>query len=280
MTAEPVRQPAVAGRFYEADANSLRREIESCYVDARGPGGLPQVNPDGPRKIVGLVSPHAGYMFSGAVAAHAFSRLAADGAPEVAIVISPTHGNPMPAIQTRGSWRTPLGDMPIHEEVASAIAAKLPDFRDGPEGFVGEHTLEVQLPFLQHLYGDACRLVPIMVVRQDSTEAHEVAQAIVSAVGSEDAVIIASTDMTHHRPAEVTIAQDKILIPLMESMDAEGILHTRPDITMCGRGPVAAMLIAACELGATRAQMVHYGHSGEVMASAGVVGYVSIVVSQ
>ncbi len=280
MSAEPIRQPAVAGQFYQGDPEGLREQLEGCYLDARGPGQLPQVNADGPREILGLVSPHAGYMFSGAIAAHGFARLATDGIPEAAIVISPSHGNPMPAIQSRGSWRTPLGDLPIHEQLASDIAARLPDFRDGPQAFIGEHSLEVELPFLQHLYGDACQLVPIMMVRQDAAEVRQVAAAIVAAAGTADAVIIASTDMTHHRPAKVAIAQDQVLIPLMESLDADGLLRTRPDISMCGRGPVAAMLTAASQLGASRAETLHYGHSGEVMPSPGVVGYVSMVVNR
>ncbi len=280
MGAGPVREPIVAGQFYEGQADALRRQIASCYTGARGPGRLPQVNPSGPRAIVGLVSPHAGYVFSGAIAAHGFSRVAQDGVPDAAVIIGPSHRSPVPALQTTGSWRTPLGDVPIHEQLAGAIAERLPRFHDGPDGFSSEHSIEVQVPFVQHLYGDSCAIVPIMVARQDAAESRQVGEAIAAAAVETDVLIIASTDMTHYEPAEMAMAQDKILISLMERMDAEGLLRTRPDISMCGRGPVAAMLIAGSALGATRAEMGAYGHSGEVIAGSGVVGYVSVVVSR
>jgi AmmeMemoRadiSam system protein B len=278
MDAGPVRQPAMAGRFYEGHSDALLREIEACYTGTLGPGRLPQVNPEGARDILGIVSPHAGYMFSGPTAAHAFLQLADDGIPEVAVIISPTHVTGIQAIQTEGAWRTPLGDVPIHHELANAVASRLPNFEDGVSGFVGEHTLEVQLPFLQHLYGDRCPIIPIMVVRQDMAEAVAVADAISGACAGRNVVIIASTDMTHYTRPEVAIEQDRLLIPLMESLDAEAILRTRPDITMCGRGAVAAMMLAARRLGATTGKLAHYSHSGETMPSDSVVGYASVVV--
>ena len=281
MSNGPVRLPSLAGQWYAANATELKRELDACYLDARGPGALPVVNPQGERSIIGVVSPHAGYAFSGAIAAHAFFRLAQDGIPEAAIIIAPRHSyDPRPAIQTSGCWRTPLGDAAIHHELAGAIAARLPEFSDGPEAFADENTLELQVPLLQHVYGEACPIVPIRVVRQDSAESKLVGDAVAEALRGTDAVIIASTDMTHHEPASVVEAQDRILIALMESMDPEGLLRTRPDISMCGRGPVAAMLVAASQLGAKRAQILKYGHSGEVMPAPGVVGYVAAAVSR
>ncbi len=281
MSSGPVRLPSLAGQWYAANGAALEREIEACYLDARGPGALPTVNPHGERSIIGVVSPHAGYAFSGAIAAHAFFRLAQDGVPEAAIIIGPRHSyDSRPAIQTSGCWRTPLGDAAIHHELAGSIAAGLPDFTDGPEAFADENTLELQVPLLQHVYGEACPIVPIRVVRQDWAESKRVGDAVAEAARGTDVVIIASTDMTHHEPARVVEAQDKILIELMESMDPEGLLRTRPDISMCGRGPVAGMLVAASQLGATRAEILKYGHSGEVVPAPGVVGYVSAAVSR
>jgi MEMO1 family protein len=279
MSNGPVRLASLAGQWYPSEAGALSTEIETCYLDVRGPGRLPVVNPQGERKIIGMVSPHAGYAYSGAIAAHGFVRLAEDGIPEAAIIIGPRHSyDPTPAIQTSGSWRTPLGDASIHEELARRIAAGLPEFSDGPEAFADENTLELQLPLLQHLYGQNFAIVPIRVVQQNWAESKQVGDAITAAAGEIDVVIIASSDMTHYEPPSVAEAQDKILITLIEKMDPEGLLQTRPEISMCGRGAVAAMLVAASKLGAKHAEILKYGHSGEVMPATEVVGYVSVAV--
>ncbi len=280
MGTGPVRHPAAAGSFYEEDADSLLRQIEACYLDERGPGQLPVVAIDGPRRVKGLISPHAGYFFSGPVAAHGFARLAADGVPEAVVIICPSHYSWTPAIQTSGTWLTPLGHVRINSELALSIRNNLTGFAEGPSAFADEHSLEVQLPFLQHLYTDNCELVPIMVVRQDLGECQMVAHAIVAAVKETgvNAVIIASTDMTHQKPAKIAVEQDEILSDLIEQYDPDGLLSTRRDITMCGRGPVAAMMMAARELGATKAERLAYSHSGTVYAGRSVVGYLSAVI--
>ena len=125
------RTPAVAGMFYEGTREALVRQIEACYNDLRGPGAIPEVNDAGPREIIGLVCPHAGYMYSGPTAAKAMARLAADGRPDVFIIIGPNHGRGeyLSAIQTAGHWRTPLGDSPVDEGLAVSIARACPDLR-------------------------------------------------------------------------------------------------------------------------------------------------------
>ena len=123
MAAQEIRQPVVVGQFYEGSAEGLTRQIEECYEHKLGPGSLPQVNERGPRRIVGLISPHAGYVYSGPTAAHGFYELALDGRPEVAAVIGVNHGRAYgSAVQTAGAWRTPLGDLPVASEVAEQIA--------------------------------------------------------------------------------------------------------------------------------------------------------------
>lgn len=280
VTREPVREPAVAGRFYQDAPSDLRAQIEECFTSHRGPGALPEVDPAGPRRIVGMASPHAGYVFSGPGAAAGYARLAADGVPSVAIIIAPSHGMRAPAIQTSGSWRTPLGHVAVAAAIAEGVADMLADYSRGPEWFGHEHSLEVQLPFLQYLYGDAVPIVPIMMLRQGEREARQVADAVKACVDGTDAVIIASTDMTHEQPAEVAAAQDALLVERMLALDPVGLLRTRPDITMCGRGPVAAMLMAAQRMGAVAAEQVSYTHSGEVLPGGRVVGYASVIVTR
>lgn len=279
-----VRMPVVAGQFYEANPVALERQIQECYLHRLGPGRLPELAPHGPRRIVGLVSPHAGYVFSGPVAAHGFAALAADGEPEVVVVVGLNHGRMglHPAVQTAGAWRTPLGDVPIASDVAQLIAAALPDFETSPAAFRGEHSLEVQLPFLQYLYEQDLRFVPVMMADQDLRAAETVGAALATALQGRDAVIVASTDMTHYESPQTALRQDQLLIERIEALDPAGLIRTRQvhGISMCGVGPVAAMLFAARALGATGARMLAYATSGDVMPSYEVVGYLSAVVTR
>jgi AmmeMemoRadiSam system protein B len=184
------------------------------------------------------------------------------------------------AIQTRGAWVTPLGSAPIAQDVAEAILAHCPRLHDGADNFVGEHSIEVQVPFLQHLYGAEVPIVPIMMLDQDLSAARAVGQALATALAGRDVVMVASTDMTHFEPPEIARRQDEILIERMEALDPEGLLRERErrGITMCGYGPVAAMLTAARELGAVRAQRLCYTNSGEVGPRDEVVAYLSLAV--
>lgn len=282
MPAGPVRRPAVAGQFYAGSVAELTAQIEECFLGPLGPGVLPQCNPHGPREIVGLISPHAGYVFSGPTAAHAYLALARDGCPEVVVVIGLNHGRAglFSGVQTVGGWQTPLGVVPIDSEVAEAIAAGLPGFTTDPRAFIGEHSLEVQLPFLQYIYEESLLFVPVMIAEQDWGTAQAVGRAVAQALAGRDAVIIASTDMTHYQPPAVARRQDALLIRRIEALDPQGLIAERDArrISMCGAGPVAAMLVAALELGATRVESLAYSTSGDVMPSDQVVGYYAAAV--
>ncbi len=284
MPAGQIRMPVVAGQFYEGNTTALERQIDQCYLGPLGPGAAPKVNADGPREILGLVCPHAGYVFSGSTAAHAYAALAADGEPEVVVVIglkhSALHGGS--AAQTAGAWRTPLGDAQIAGDVAAEIAGKLPNFATDADAFAGEHSLEVQVPFLQDLYEEGLRFVPVMMAGQDLFSAEAVADAIAGSLRGVDAVIVASTDMTHYEAPDTARRQDRLLIERIEAMDVEGLVRTRQErnISMCGIGPVVAMMLAAQMLGATAAQTLAYSTSGDVIPSEQVVGYLAAKVTR
>jgi len=284
MSSEEIRKPVVAGQFYEGSAGQLERQINGCYVSPLGPGHEPRVNRTGPREILGLISPHAGYVFSGATAAHGYAALAADGRPDVLVLIGLNHGRLRagPAVQTSGAWRTPLGDAAIAEEVAEKIATALPEFSRGAHSFAGEHSIEVQLPFLQDLFEEDLRFVPVMMGAQDLFTAQKVAAAIAGALEGVDGVVVASTDMTHYEAPDKARIQDRMLIEHIEAMDAEGLVRTQQqrDISMCGVGPVAAMLIATQAMGAVQAETLSYSTSGDVMPSDRVVGYLSAKISR
>lgn len=272
-----VRMPAVAGQFYQAGPMRLTRQIEETFTHELGPGDLPERHEHGPREIIGLICPHAGYPFSGHVAAHAYDALAADGHPDVAIVIGLSHGRGdlTPAVQITGGWRTPLGDTVIAEDVAEQIAAALPDVETDVDAFRAEHSIEVQLPFLQYVFEESLLFVPVMMAAQDIESARAVGEAVANAIGHHDAVIIASTDMTHREPKEAARRKDTLLMERIEDLDAEGLISERRerDISMCGVGPAAATIIATSKLGATKVERLAYATSGDVMPSQEVVGY-------
>ena len=282
---EPVRMPAVAGQFYSGSPTGLLREIEQCYLSPLGPGELPEVRPDGPRRLVGLVSPHAGYMYSGPTAAHGYYYMAQDGVPDVVVIIGPCHQLTAlvpAAVQTTGSWATPLGHAIIDDHTATVVAEAWEEFGIGERYFAAEHSLEVQVPFLQHLYGDALRIVPVMIVDQNRRTARAVGAAVAEAIAGRNAVIVASTDLNHYVPASRAEQLDKPLIERIVALDPDGLIELArdPRMSMCGYGAVAAMLYAAIELGASRGKMLAYSHSGMVAPMPDVVGYVSAAIEK
>lgn len=282
MAPDLVRRAAVSGTFYPGTERELLSSLDACFRKAGCAEVPPAVDEDGPRRIVGLVSPHAGYMYSGCAAARGFARVAADGRPDLFVILGPNHGRSfVNGIQTRGWWETPLGRSPIAEDIAAALADDLPDFRDGTAGFGGEHSLEVQLPFIQRVFGASTPIIPVMMLDQGGPAAQDVGEALGRHLVGCNAVIVASTDMTHFESASFAKQQDGVLIHRMLELDPEGLLRDRLrlDVSMCGYGPVAAMLHAAKALGATEAEMLEYTNSGVATgSSAEVVAYLALEV--
>ncbi|MDW5563779.1 MAG: MEMO1 family protein [Methanomassiliicoccus sp.] len=269
-----MRQPAVAGKFYPRTEKQVREEIDHLY-DAYI-GKRPSLNSSGPRDIVGLVVPHAGYIYSGPVAAHAYAALAEDGFPETFIVIGPNHsGLGSPVAMTTEDFDTPLGRVRIDQEIVGRMGRLI---ADDPTAHRYEHSIEVQLPFIQYLREDIT-FVPIAMAAQDYETAAEVGHEIKKACQGRDVVIVASTDFSHYVPAAVAARQDRAVIDRILALDAEGVYDTvvRKSVSMCGYGPVMAMLLAS---GGRRAELLKYGNSGDVSPMEDVVGYASIKVSR
>lgn len=276
-----VRRPTQAGAFYERDAESLKKQIESCFLHKFGPGSIPKVNVAGSRQIVGLVCPHAGYMFSGPVAAHSYYRLALDGKPDIVVLLGPNHtgyGSAL-AVFNEGFWRTPLGDIEVDGEVANQIVreSKIVDVDESAHLY--EHSIEVQLPFLQYLYGSEFKIVPICFLMQDLTSAREIGQAIAKVLNGKNAIIIASSDMTHYEPQPTASEKDRLALGAVVEMDENkfySIVETR-QISTCGYGPVATLIVAAKILEAKEAKLLCYKTSGDVIGDySSVVGYAAI----
>ena len=280
-----VRPPAVAGAFYSGTEKGLRRQIEWCFRHELGPGELPEPVDRPLEKLVALVCPHAGYMYSGPVAAHAYARLAKEGKPDVVILLGPNHtgfGRSV-AVYPRGAWRTPLGDVEVDERVVQAILERAAIASDDEAAHAYEHSIEVQLPFLQYFYGSGFRIVPICMMFQDLRTSTEVGQAIAAAIKELglNALVIASTDLTHYEPHEVAVRKDSEVIKAIEALDVSGLYRAVEElpVSMCGYGPTAAAMVAARELGATRGELLKYATSGDITGDrSAVVGYAAIAI--
>lgn len=272
-----IRRPCQAGGFYAGTAESLKTQIENCFLHKFGPGKIPEIV-EGRRQTIGFVCPHAGYMFSGAVAAHAYYKLALDGKPDVVFLFGPNHGGYGSglAVMNDGFWRTPLGDVEIDSESANQVVREsgIVDVDDSAHRF--EHSIEVQLPFLQYLYGSKFKIVPICFLMQDLSSAREVGEAVAKVLAGKNGVIIASSDMTHYEPQESAERKDRMVLEAVEAMD-ESKLYSVIEahrISACGYGPIAALIAAAKMLGAKEAKLLCYKTSGDVIGDySSVVGY-------
>jgi MEMO1 family protein len=269
-----VRQPAVAGRFYPRDAESLREEVNSY---------LPQSDPtvQAPAPAIGCIAPHAGYMYSGHVAGAVFARMEI---PQRCIVLCPNHtgvGRAL-AIMSEGEWETPLGNVPIDSGLAASLKERFPALQEDASAHLGEHAAEVELPFLL-LRQAKLTFVPIALgtTQLDVLEQLGLAIADVIAARKDPVLIVASSDMNHYESDAVTRAKDHWAIERILTLDARGLHEVvgQQNISMCGMGPAVAMLTAAKKLGAKSAELVKYATSGDVSGDRDmVVGYAGVVV--
>ena len=277
-----IRQPTHAGAFYAVSQQSLKTQIQDCFKNEFGPGRLPIVADRKLQKIVGLVCPHAGYVYSGPVAAHGYYNLGEDGKPDVVVLFGPNHigaGSAL-AIMKEGVWRTPLGDVEIDSATASSILSEsnLIDVDDSAHAF--EHSIEVQLPFLQFLYGSTFKFIPISFLMQDLQSSREVGLAVAKALKGKNAVVIASTDMTHYEPQKSAEKKDKVALEAVLKLD-ETQFYSIIEVSatsICGYGPTVAAVTAAKALGAEDSKILCYKTSGDITGDfSAVVGYASIM---
>lgn len=276
-----VRYARYAGSFYAGTRESLLKQIENCFLHKFGPGSLPSLREAGERRIIGLVCPHAGYMYSGPVAANAYYRMALDGRADVFVILGPNHqgiGSGV-ALMDRGLWRTPLGDAEIDSETARRILSSSSIIDVDESAHAYEHSIEVQLPFLQYIYGSSLKFVPICFLMQDLETATEVGQALADALRDKNAVIIASSDWTHYEPQRAAYEKDTEAIRAVLKLDEKlfySILESKR-VSACGYGPVAALITAAKRLGAGGAELLSYKTSGDITGDvSAVVGYAAI----
>ncbi len=264
------RQPVVAGQFYPASASQLRAMIEQM-VDEEAEK----------QDVIGLVCPHAGYVYSGLVAGAVISRIKFK---DTFIILGPNHtgrGKPL-SITAKGKWQTPLGDVEVDSELAGHLLSLTHHLQEDDAAHIFEHSIEVQLPFLQYFQPDI-KIVPITLSFASIDAYKEIGREIARAIGDtgREAVIMASSDMTHYEPHDIAARKDRQAIDAILHLDEDELFRRveEHNISMCGVAPVASLIVAARELGATSAELVRYQTSGDTSGDySAVVGYAGIII--
>ena len=272
----PVRRPAVAGTFYPSSPETLKEVIDSCFTHPLGPGSRPPARP-GDSNMVAVLAPHAGYEYSGPVAAHSYLHVSSLPDPDLLVVVAPNHYGIGSGVATyrEGYWETPLGRLRVDSQASRALVeAGVASFDQDAHRL--EHSLEVQLPFLQSIYGDSVPLLPISLLFQDPETSEAVAGVLVEILRGRKAVLVASSDLTHYEPAEVAQAKDLPLLDRVTKMDVEGFYSTleRLQVTACGYGAIATVMRTASSLGLRHGELLKYATSGDITGdNLQVVGY-------
>ncbi|MCP8307628.1 MAG: AmmeMemoRadiSam system protein B [archaeon] len=276
-----IRRPAVAGIFYPLDSDELKASIEESFLHKIGPRKKPPSNEVISEKVA-LVSPHAGYMYSGPVAAHGYYACSYLKSIELVVIAGPNHHGIGSGVATvrEGVWETPLGKVEVDGDSAKLLVelSGIVDFDDSAHR--REHSIEVQIPFLQYIYGNKFKILPISMMLQDISTAVDVGKAIADCVRDKKFLLIASSDFTHYEAQGVASRKDSEAIKAILQMDIPRLYDVieNLDITMCGYGPIATIITAAKELNITKGRLLQYATSGDITGDySSVVGYASIL---
>ncbi len=284
-----VREPYVAGYFYPKEKDKLIETIESCFLDDRiGPGRLPEVeNIQRMRRSCGIVVPHAGYTYSGKVAAHSYLWAASKGKPDLIVIIGPNHNGGLidwtESDRTRGfiatvfptgEWKTPLGNSKVNSKIAKDISYIWKYCEQDVDSHMAEHSIEVQLPFLQYLYGFDVPIVPITLIDQSKYLVNELSNALKEATKGLNVLYVISSDFTHYETQEFASKTDHRIIDLILKNDMDSFYkEIIAGATVCGFGAIGILM----KFGFRKRNLLKYATSGDVTGDfRRVVGYASI----
>ena len=267
-----IRSPVIAGTWYPDNPKILRADIENFFHN------VPDGKIDG--RIIGLIVPHAGYVYSGQIAAFAYKTIRGEIFDAV-IVLGPSHRTFFHgvSIYNRGGYKTPLGVVPVDVALAKEIMAQSEMISYIPTAHSQEHSLEIQLPFLQVAFGEF-RFVPLVMGEQDRQTCETLAESIFRAVGDRKVLIVGSSDLSHFHSYEKAVKLDNVVLKHIEKMDGRGLLKDLENnvCEACGGGPAIVTMMVSEKLGANRVKLLKYANSGDVTGDTrSVVGYASAV---
>ncbi|MEW6686240.1 MAG: AmmeMemoRadiSam system protein B [Candidatus Edwardsbacteria bacterium] len=264
-----IRESVIAGSWYPGNPETLKEEIKRYLNQAR----------QEVREPLALIVPHAGYIYSGGVAAFAYKQIEGKSFQTV-VIIGPSHRAYFRgfAIYDRGFWRTPLGLVEIDSMLAKEIIAQNPkEIQALPQVHRDEHSLEIQLPFLQVVL-DNFKIVPIMMNEQDLASCRLLASALVKSLAEKNILLLASSDLSHYHPYNQALKLDQVVIEAIQKFDPEGLSESLQKglCEACGGGPIVTVMLTAKGLGAEKAKILKYANSGDVTGDkSGVVGYLA-----
>lgn len=276
-----VRTPAVAGMFYPKETRELKSTIRDCFLHPFGPGKIPpeETNED----VLGVICPHAGYIYSGPIATNSFYHISSQK-PELVIIIGPNHWGIgcNVAVMKEGQWQTPLGNVEVDTESAQKIHEISTMIELDFFSHTKDHSLEVQVPMLQEIYSHKFKILPIILIDQAYKVAKEIGEAIAKIAKTKKTIIIGSSDFTHYEENSFAHRQDKLLIEPILDLDVDRFYRVLEEnrVSACGYGAIASTMVACKELGASKGTLLRYATSGDVAGDkSSVVGYASIVFS-
>lgn len=269
---DALRKSVIAGSWYSGNPSVLRKDIENflkLVPDAEIAG-----------EVVAIIAPHAGYVYSGQVAAYAYKTVCGHNYDAV-IVLGPSHRAAFSGVSifSFGGYETPLGIVPIDEELAKQIKKNSKLVSDIPAAHLQEHSLEIQLPFLQYVLGDFS-FVPLVMGDQGADTCQELARAIYASVKGRKILIVGSSDLSHFHNYNEASRLDSVALQNIKDSDAGGLLRSLENGTTeaCGGGPMAVVMLVASMMGANSAQILKYANSGDITGDkSSVVGYAAAV---
>jgi AmmeMemoRadiSam system protein B len=271
-----IRKPVVAGQFYPETKEELEDIIQTCIQHKYGPGNQTQED----ERIFGIISPHAGYVYSGPTACHSYKAISSKN-PELVIILGPNHFGVGKDVATMvdTQWETPLGLVDVDSEAAREIS-RISEYIEIDEfSHSRDHSLEVQIPMLQSILSQKFKILPIILLDQSLEMAKDVGNAVAQIAKSRNTIIIASSDFTHYEENSFAHSQDRALMEPILEMNIEKFYNVLMEkrITACGYGAMASVMIACKKLGAVKGELLSYTTSGDVMGdTSSVVGYGAI----
>ena len=265
-----IRKSTASGSFYPADPDALTKQIDG-FMDNAESLGL--------QNIKAIISPHAGYVYSGQIAAYSFKQVAGIKYDSI-LIIAPSHAEyfDYASVYHGDAYETPLGLVKIDKDRANALAQSSPLIQQSAYGHHDEHSLEVQLPFLQVVFGKDISIVPVVIGNQSRENIKELGTIAGELFSSDNILVIASTDLSHFHPYEAALGLDDIVSGLIGSYDTDGLMEEfiADKAEMCGGGPVVAAMMISAAMGADSSKIIKYANSGDVSGDrSSVVGYLS-----